>query len=232
MRTTCGKLWKSRDQDCGKGTDMNQSMENPWKAIDLTDYENHMKLDDVRQLQTLNEMMKDQLNDYLVKTVMILGVAGGNGLDHIKPKQFERVYGVDVNGDYLAECCRRYEDLNSFFPIEADLTGDDLELPCAELLLADLLIEYVGCECFLRVVKLVDPQYASCIIQVNSGEETFVSDSPYLHSFDRLYEVHHQVTEPLLTESMEKGGYAFLAKEERNLPNGKKLVRLDYGKEG
>lgn len=33
-------------------------MENPWKEILLADYENHMKLDWVMQLQVMNEMMK------------------------------------------------------------------------------------------------------------------------------------------------------------------------------
>ncbi len=33
-------------------------MENPWKEISLADYENHMKLDSVMQLQVMNEMMK------------------------------------------------------------------------------------------------------------------------------------------------------------------------------
>lgn len=34
-------------------------MKNPWEEIPLADYENHMKLDSVRQLQAMNEMMKD-----------------------------------------------------------------------------------------------------------------------------------------------------------------------------
>lgn len=29
-------------------------MKNPWEEIPLTDYENHMKLDSVMQLQTMN----------------------------------------------------------------------------------------------------------------------------------------------------------------------------------
>ena len=33
-----------------------KSMENPWKEISLADYENHMKLDSVMQLQVMNEM--------------------------------------------------------------------------------------------------------------------------------------------------------------------------------
>ncbi len=52
-------------------------MKNPWEEISLTDYENHMKLDSVMQLQTLNEMMKGQFETYPVSSVMVLGIAGG-----------------------------------------------------------------------------------------------------------------------------------------------------------
>ena len=31
---------------------------NPWEGISLSDYEKHMGLESVRQLQALNEMMK------------------------------------------------------------------------------------------------------------------------------------------------------------------------------
>lgn len=61
-------------------------MSNPWEEINLSDYENHMKLDSVKQLQSMNETMKQQLSDYDVHTVMILGIAGGNGLEHIGDK--------------------------------------------------------------------------------------------------------------------------------------------------
>ena len=59
-------------------------MKNPWEEISLSDYENHMKLGSVMQLQAMNEMMKGQFNDYPVSSVIVLGVAGGNGLEHIQ----------------------------------------------------------------------------------------------------------------------------------------------------
>ena len=58
-------------------------MNNPWKDINLSDYENHMALDSVQQLQAMNQMMKGQLNQYDIKSAMILGIAGGNGLEHV-----------------------------------------------------------------------------------------------------------------------------------------------------
>ena len=41
--------------------------------------------------------------------------------------------------------------------------------------MANLLVEYIGYECFQRIVGLVNPLYVSCIIQINTGE-SFVSD--------------------------------------------------------
>ncbi len=87
-------------------------MKNPWEEISLSDYENHMKLDSVMQLQAMNEMMKGQFNAYSVTNIMILGIAGGNGLEHISKDKFEKVYGVDVNSDYLKEVAHRYSCLD------------------------------------------------------------------------------------------------------------------------
>lgn len=58
-------------------------MKNPWVDIDLKDYEGHMKHDSVMQLQALNEMIKEQFATYPVHDIMILDIAGGNGLEHI-----------------------------------------------------------------------------------------------------------------------------------------------------
>ena len=76
-------------------------MKNPWEEISLEDYENHMRLDSVRQLQALDALMKEQFEAYPVRTAMVLGVAGGNGLRHVRPEKYDTVYCVDINGEYL-----------------------------------------------------------------------------------------------------------------------------------
>ena len=58
-------------------------MKNPWEEISLADYESHMKLDSVQQLQTMNAIMRGQFAELPTKTAMVLGVAGGNGLEHV-----------------------------------------------------------------------------------------------------------------------------------------------------
>ena len=203
-------------------------MKNPWEEIALSDYENHMSLDSVYQLQRLSQVMKEQLFSCPAKSVMILGIAGGNGLEHIGEVDFEAVYGVDINRDYLAACAERYQRLKSVFkPICADLTKENPSLPHADLLIADLLVEYIGLTSFQQAVKQVEPRLVSVVIQINTGEG-FVSDSPYLHAFDRISEVHHQMEEAALTAAMSEIGYAKKLIAEHELPNGKKLVRLDF----
>lgn len=203
-------------------------MSNPWEKIELSDYENHMSLGSVYQLQMLNQMMQEQFETYNIDTIMILGVAGGNGLEHINKNKIKKVYGVDVNQDFLAECKTRYNELGDVLEmICTDLLDDNLQLPCSELLVANLLVEYIGYECFQKIVGLVKPRYISCIIQINAGA-SFVSDSPYLHVFDCLEEVHHQMEEKNLVDCMSKTGYRTKQTAEQLLPNGKKFIRLDF----
>ena len=196
-------------------------MNNPWEEIDLNIYENHMSLDSVFQLQTLNKMMKDQFYTYPVQSVMILGVAGGNGLEHIDKKVLNKVYGVDINRSYLDACVNRYPELQGIFDtIHADMTQETSKLPYVDLIVANLFIEYIGYKCFQKAVKQILPQYVSCIIQINV-DTAFVSDSPYLQAFGRLDEVHHQIEKIALINAMKQIGYRKVLQKDENLPNGK-----------
>ena len=68
------------------------------------------------------------------------------------------------------------------------------------------------------------------MIQINTDEEQWVSESPYLRAFDRLDEVHHQMEEETLSAAMNDIGYSLILKATYPLPNGKALVRLDFKK--
>lgn len=182
-------------------------MTNPWEEISLSDYENHMKLNSVMQLQAMNQMMKRQFNAYPVNSVMILGIAGGNGLEHIDKHKFKKIYGIDINEEYLRTVKERYPDISDTLKcICLNLLEETNKLPKAELLIANLLIEYIGYECFKKAVKQVQPKYVSCIVQINT-DNNWVSDSPYIHAFDGLDKVHHQIEENSLAETMKSIGY-------------------------
>lgn len=205
-------------------------MKNPWEEIPLADYENHMKLDTVMQLQTLNEMMKGQFDTYSISSVMIFGIAGGNGLEHIQKSKFERIYGVDVNSAYLQEVKLRYPNLEGALEcLCINLIDEADKLPKADMVIANLLIEYIGYECFQKAIRHVNPKYVSCIIQINM-EDKWVSDSPYLHVFDRLEQVHHKMEEQALVKAMKEIDYHAIKNLERMLPNRKKLVQIDFAR--
>ena len=207
-------------------------MSNPWEEISLSDYENHMSLESVNQLQTMNSIMKKQFSDYPVKTAMVLGIAGGNGLEHVSSDKFEKVYGIDINEGYLKTVEERYKGLAGILEcLSIDLITEPEKLPHAELVIANLLIEYIGYEAFQKAVQKIDPEYVSCVIQINTDEAQWVSDSPYLHAFDRLDEVHCQMEENALITSMKDTGYRIILNESDPLPNGKALQRIDFIKE-
>ncbi|SHI21818.1 hypothetical protein SAMN02745229_02108 [Butyrivibrio fibrisolvens DSM 3071] len=207
-------------------------MSNPWEEISLDDYENHMSLDSVKQLQAMNSIMKEQFEAYPVTTAMVLGIAGGNGLEHVNRDKYRTVYGVDINEEYLKTVSKRHIDLSDILKcLKVDLIKESDQLPNAQLVIANLLIEYIGYDVFRKVIHKVDPEYVSCVIQINTDDEQWVSDSPYLHAFDRLDEVHHQMEEDSLSAVMLESGYNNIFKTKVQLPNGKALVRLDFQKE-
>ena len=207
-------------------------MSNPWEEISLSDYENHMSLDSVKQLQAMNSIMKKQFSEYPVKTAMVLGIAGGNGLEHVRFSKLEKVYGIDINEEYLKAVKERYKDLEGTLEcLKADLINEADKLPSAELVIANLLIEYIGYEAFGNAIKKIGPKYVSCVIQINTDEAQWVSDSPYLHAFDRLDEVHCQLEENSLITSMKRIGYSKILDGKDPLPNGKALQRIDFIKE-
>lgn len=204
-------------------------MSNPWKDISLDDYENHMRLDSVKQLQSMNQTMNSQFADYDVNSVMILGIAGGNGLEHIDKDKFIKVYGVDINEEYLKSVNKRYGSIISQLEcLNIDIINEAERLPKAELVIANLLIEYVGYDAFSEAIVRVAPSYVSCVIQINETDKQWVSDSPYIHAFDGLDSVHSQMDEKTLNATMKKIGYQLIYKSADGLPNGKSLVRLDY----
>ena len=206
-------------------------MKNPWEEINLDDYENHMSLDSVYQLQTMNAIMKAQFEDYQAETAMILGIAGGNGLEHIRTEKYKAVYGIDINEGYLEKIRERYPMLGNVLRLMClDLTSEADRLPKAELVIANLLVEYIGYQAFVEAIRLICPRYVSCVIQINGEAEKWVSESPYLHAFDRLDEIHHQMEENALEGEMNKIGYVCISKSASSLPNGKKLLRIDFAK--
>ncbi len=201
---------------------------NPWEDILLEDYENHMKLENIRQLQTLNGIINEQLYRYAVSEIAILGIAGGNGLEHVDPAKIKTVYGIDINQDYLDACKKRFPGLSSTLVTKKmDLSDDGVVLPDVDLVIADLTIEYIGISHFINGLKKTHPAFVSCVIQQNF-DGGFVSESPYAELLSDLSDIHQDIDETDLSESMKGSGYELVFREDIPLPNSKSFICLDF----
>jgi SAM-dependent methyltransferase len=202
-------------------------MKTPWETVSLDDYETHMASEQVGQLQALSEIMRRQLLRHAPESVCVLGVAGGNGLEHIGAG-VRKVYGIDISVDYLEVCRQRFAYFGDRLELlRADLTDDECRLPQADLVIADLVIEYVGVETFAQRVDESRPVAICCAVQRSRGA-SFVSASPAAQALQCLDPVHRDVDAETLAEALARIGYRQIFREDCPLPGGKELVCLDF----
>src|SRR5262245_21216971 len=107
---------------------MSKSGGNAWLDIPLPDYESHMQSAGVGQLRVLSELFAEVLALRKPRSVVILGIAGGNGLEHIDSTITKRVVGVDINPEYLQAVRERYGEMAALELCRADLAQDSLAL--------------------------------------------------------------------------------------------------------
>jgi hypothetical protein len=211
--------------DSGQG-----KFEHPWRGIDLDVYERHMGDAQVGQLQRLREITREQLAAYPARSVGVLGIAGGNGLDLIDPLTVDAVYGYDINPDYLHACDGRYRGVfgDRLHLVEATIDRA-LRIERVDLLIANLIVEYVGGEEFAAFTAANAPRIGvvSCVIQRNDSQG-FVSSTPDASAFDGLATVASDIQAEALTALMSAAGFETLDTVEYSLPNGKTLVRQDF----
>ena len=130
---------------------------NPWLALPLEDYEGHMGSAAVNQLVPLADLFGEALVRLRPRSVAVLGVAGGNGLQHVDGTLTTRVVGIDVNPAYLAATRARFPDLRGLDLRCADLEHDDLpDVEPVSLVHAALVFEHAGTgRCLDTAVRLV-----------------------------------------------------------------------------
>ena len=186
---------------------------NPWLSIPLADYERHMH--EVRQLEPISRFFGDALTLCRPRSVAILGVAGGNGLERIDPVVTTRVVGLDINRAYLEEARRRCPSIEAHC---VDLAAETIELAPVELVHAALIFEHAGLGlCLENALALVAPRgWLSAVLQL-PGDPV---ESPY-ESIRRLRE-HFVLVEPAaLRRAVEARGMALMREAQSPLPQGK-----------
>jgi len=118
--------------------------QNPWTLVPAADYEAHMGPEGADQLAPLSAILGKALSALRPARLLSLGVATGNGLEHVDPAVTRRVVGVDVNIQYVAIARQRHMRLGARLELfVADAERVELEPGSFDLAWAALLFEHV-----------------------------------------------------------------------------------------
>ena len=200
------------------------TMSDPWLSIPLADYEGHMGADNVQQLSALSDLFKRALDVCLPDSVAILGIAGGNGLEHANPATIKRIVGVDINPGYLDEVRRRFGTHPSLELHCVDLSKDELRVAPVALVHGALFFEHAGVGRALdNALSMVSRGGTlSVVLQLPDREQQNVTPTSY-PSMQTLAGSFAFVDVSHLRALVEHQGFRLLSEELRPLPTGKML---------
>jgi hypothetical protein len=199
-------------------------MSNPWFGVPLEDYEGHMNSPGVQQLGALSELFAEVLRLYSPASVAILGIAGGNGLEHIDNRITQRVVGVDVNPTYLEAVRQRYSLISGLELYRVDLASEIVDVAPAQLVHAALVFEHAGVRlCLKNAVSLVAKEGAlSVILQLPAKSEPEVSTTSF-PSMQALKSYFTLIEPSKLCEALESYQFRISHETVRPLQAGKRF---------
>ena len=206
-------------------------MSNPWLSISLEDYEGHMCSPAVGQLTILAELFKSVLGRYRPESVAILGVAGGNGLEHIDCTVTKRTVGVDINRRYLDEAGQRFGTLAGLELHCCDLAGSSVNLAPVALVHAALIFEHVGLGIALKnaLSLIAAGGRLSVVLQLPSTEEQSVASTSYT-SMQALKHDFTLIDPGEFQSRLRPKGFELVEEQTRSLPGGKALWLGVFGR--
>lgn len=201
----------------------------PWQEIPLADYETHMQHSTVGQIALLNALTKKYADSIKPAVAIFLGVAGGNGLEHINTNITKQVIGIDINQSYLDATAARYgNNIAGLQLLNLNITENTGTIGKANFVWAALIIEYTGIESCLLFAKnnLLPGGHFVATIQANNGLKTVSSTG--VETIKKAGPVFKVIgPDELLTKATEFG-FTLNNKEENMLPNGKSLITFDF----
>ncbi|HEX7625321.1 MAG TPA: class I SAM-dependent methyltransferase [Anaeromyxobacteraceae bacterium] len=145
---------------------------NPWSLVSASEYEAHMGPQGADELAPLSAIFGKVYAARRPRRLAVLGVATGNGLEHVDPAVTRRTVGLDVNLSYLAVTRQRFMRLGASLELLcADLERAQLDADGFDLVHAALVLEYVDFRRALpRLASWLAPGGAvSVVLQLPDG---------------------------------------------------------------
>ena len=144
---------------------------NPWSLVSAADYEAQMGPAGADLLSPLSTLFQKAYAARRPARLAVLGVATGNGLEHVDPAITRRVVGLDVNLSYLAVTRQRHMRLGpSLQLLCADAEKAELEAGGFDLVHAALVLEYLDPRVVLsRLASWLAPGGAFTVVLLLPG---------------------------------------------------------------
>lgn len=202
---------------------------NPWLDIPLVDYEEHMAHSAVGQHQLLSSLTKKYLQSTKPLSCIFLGVAGGNGLEHVDPSITKKVIGIDINALYLeAANTRHSSSIGCLELLQLDITTDTDTIERSEFIWVALIAEYTGVDRCLEFVKnnLVPTGHAVISIQSNNNAQSVSASG--IDSVKKLGPIFSEVNPSELLLKATQAQLTLVGQEENFLPNGKSIKTFHF----
>lgn len=197
-------------------------MSNPWLAVPLSDYERHMSSARVGQLAVLSDLFAEVVRRCRPESIAILGVGGGNGLDHIDRSLTRRVVGIDLNPIYLEAVRQRYSSLPGLDLLCADLSEQILRVDPVQLVHAALIFEHAGIgRCLENAISMAAPGgNLSVVLQLPAGNGAREIASRFT-SIRELKSHFSLVSPACIRQALEERGFQMTEQTTRALPGSK-----------
>lgn len=202
-------------------------MINPWKSVTSKDYEGHMRF--LGQDVLLNSIFKQQVSDSSYNTIGIIGIGCGNGLEHVNDDAV--VYGYDINGVFLETCRRRYS--SSFRQLvlrDVDLTQEVTGVEPCDLMICNLVVEFIGLPCLISLIKNARPTKVSVVLQLAEGSGTAISRSPFSRRLEDLASIWKPVHPEDLLSAFSQIGYHNVFEHNYFLNQDRSFIRMDFSR--
>jgi hypothetical protein len=209
-------------------TNVMRTMDHPWLEIPIADYEAHMALPSIGQARLLSTTLQQVVSAFQPRSLAVLGVAGGNGLDVVDAALVRRVVAIDFNPDYLDLCAKRHAaSFAQFETILHDLSQGPPVIVPVECLYAGLLLEYLRVPPFAAYLPslLTSGGIFAALVQLPSPDRSEVSVSPF-PSLRKLHQVFSFVDVDLLRELLTARGFSVIEERPIHLASGKSFCNL------
>jgi hypothetical protein len=205
-------------------------MRHPWLEIPIADYEAHMALPSVGQAQLLGTALQRTVAQFRPRSLAVLGVAGGNGLECVERDLVRRLVALDFNPDYLAVCSQRYAtSFTEFEPVLHDLSQGPPGITPVECVFAGLVLEYICVESFCGYLAslLTTGGSFAALLQLPSPTLPEVSPSPFTN-LTRLEPAFCFVDPAALHKRLSTQGFSRMVSDRYDLDSGKSFYYASY----